>query len=499
MGKVYLVGAGPGNAMLLTLRAKMLLEKADVVFYDRLVNRSILSLVPCSAKFIDVGKIMGNHPIPQNRIQELLIEESKKSDTVIRLKGGDPYLFGRGGEEALALKQNGVAFEVVPGVPSALAALNYAGIPVTHRDCTANVQMVSAHRKQNEVDQIDYQHVAKAGGTLIFFMGVSALCTVCKELILAGMSEDTDAAIIENGTTALQRSVMGTLKTLPQKAEDANIQSPALIAVGHVVKWSRALSWQKENPLHDARVIVTRAQAQASRLSNMLLERGAEVMEASAIHIHPHHDQRVMEYVKRIHDYEYVAFTSENGVEAFMGFLRQNRMDIRSLGMGKIAAVGKGTAQALEKYALYPDLIPNSYDAEALGKAIAENMPSGGRVLALRARDTFPDLQRTLEKANMRLDDVSVYWTEEKMGNAKWVQEWLAQSPVYVMLGSASCARAFAHSLEKGDLARVYAVCIGESTYQAAKKEGYPHLFMAEEASLEGMIEKLEYIHRKKR
>ena len=492
MGKVYLVGAGPGNAMLLTLRAKMLLEKADVVVYDRLVNRSILSLAPHDAVFIDVGKEKGHHPIPQHRIHMRLIEASKRADIVVRLKGGDPYLFGRGGEEAAALKREGIAFEVVPGVPSAFAVLNYAGIPATHRDCAANLQIISAHRRQEICDAIDYQRLAQASGTMIFFMGVSALPMICEELIKAGLSSDTDAAIIENGTTALQRSVVGTLTTLPQKADEAKIQSPALIVVGNVVQFSEMLAWAKENPLHGTRVIVTRAQSQASRLSQMLLDKGAEVIEASAIHIHMDADQDAMKYIQQINTYDYVAFTSENGVEAFMELLRKHRLDIRSLNMGKAAAIGKGTARALEKYALYPDVMPDTYDAKALGQAIAKTLPKGGRVLALRARETSPDLQCTLREAGIIMDDVSIYRTEQTMSNVQWVREWMEQSPVYVMLGSASCARSFARSLGKEALSRVYAICIGEATHQEAEREGYPSRFVSKEASLESMVERLE-------
>lgn len=495
MGTVYLVGAGAGDRNLLTLRARRIIEMADVIVYDRLVSRSILAMAPEEAIYINVGKQQGHHPIKQNQINELLIEQAKEYQIVVRLKGGDPYLFGRGGEEAEALYHENIAFEVINGVPSPIAVLNYAGIPVTHRDCASNVQIISAHRREDMEADIDFSSIVQAGGTMIFLMGVSALSTICAGLTCAGMEPVTPAAIIENGTTARMKSVTGCLEDLPRLAEENKIATPALIVVGEVVQYQEQLQWYQKKTLHHARVIVTRAQAQASRLTDMLLDRGAEVMEAAVINIIDQENHMLRTELEHIYLYDYLVFTSENGVEAMIRFLQHNNLDVRMLGNIPIAAIGKGTARALKKYALPVDLMPSVYSGEALGEALAECLTSDAKVLALRAQETSDSLQRVLDEAGIDLVDVPVYQTNERMKNANWVQEWLDEGFVYVMLGSASCARSFANTVGKEKLSCVHAICIGEMTDQEARKQGYIHRTMADEATLENMVQTLERVH----
>ncbi len=497
MGTVFLVGAGPGDQNLLTMRAQRMIRLADVIVYDRLVSRSILALGSENAAYIDVGKRQGHHPIGQEAINQVLIEEAKKHSIVVRLKGGDPYLFGRGGEEVEALQKADIPFEVVNGIPSPIAVLNYAGFPVTHRDCASNVQIISAHRKHNDQTLIDFSAIAKAGGTMIFLMGVSSIESICNGLMDANMPPSTPAAMIERGTTALMKTSIGSLNNLAEKAILDKISSPALMVVGDVVRYHDQCQWYEKKSLHHARVIVTRTRAQAGRLTELLLDRGAEVMEAPAIYIQEKVDHTLMIHLSKIHEYEYLVFTSENGVETFIHFLQNNDLDIRILGNIKIAAIGKGTANTIKKYALHVDLIPEEFSGKALAKLLVANVSPNSKILALRADQTADDLKQILTEAQIQLTDIPIYRTHEAMKNERWIHEWLEESTAYVMLGSASCARSFAKTIGQEKLSRVHAICIGAMTASEAKKQGYSNISISTNATLDSMVQTLENIHQK--
>lgn len=276
-GKVWLVGAGPGDIGLMTVKGKALLEKADVIVYDHLVGNEILSALDDDKKLINVGKLAGHHLISQEEINRILVEEAKKGQKVVRLKGGDPFLFGRGGEELAELKRYGIPFEVVPGVTSSLAVPAYSGIPVTHREFASSVHIITGHKKSGKTEDIDYEVLARIGGTLVFLMGVTALPDIRRKLLEAGMDPDTPAAVLQEGTTAGQRRVAATLNDLENKVREAKIHPPAIIVVGQVCKLANTLSWREEMPLFGVRIVLTRPRKLISTLAERLRDRKSVV------------------------------------------------------------------------------------------------------------------------------------------------------------------------------------------------------------------------------
>lgn len=500
-GKVYLVGAGPGDAQLFTLKGKAVLEAADVVVFDRLVGGGVLAMIPQKARKIDVGKNAGHHPVSQEEINDILLREAQAGHKVVRLKGGDPFVFGRGGEELELLVEHGIHFEVVPGITSALSAAAYAGIPVTHRDCCTSVHIITAHRRAGkEGDGIDYGAIAKAGGTLVFLMGVGEIPNICAGLFKGGMSAQTPAAIVERGTTARQRRICGTLSNLVQLAQSENVTSPAVVIVGEVTSLSDKFAWAEKLPLFGARVVVTRTRAQASRLSSLLREQGAEVLESPAIAIEPIESEDLTAALKRLHDYKVVVFTSTNGVDCFFNQLKQHRIDIRSLGNAKLAAIGGATRDALQERGLQVDILPDIYDAKHLGEQIAQSIQKGDKVLSLRAEEGSKELTEALHKAGVAFDDIAVYRTAVGIGDGLQIRAWAQEAaegkaPLYAALGSASCARGFAAALSAGEKHAVTAVCIGEQTAAAAREQGLTNIVVAKKASIEELVKSVLEAH----
>lgn len=487
--KVYLVGAGPGDVRLLTLRAKELIERADVVVYDRLVAAPTLALIPQTAKVIDVGKEAGYHKVKQGAISRLLADEAVAcpGGTVVRLKGGDPFVFGRGGEEIETLIEEGIDFEVVPGVTSAIAAPSYAGIPVTHRDCCSSVHVITAHKRGDMVgDGVDYAAIARAGGTLVFLMGVAEVPRIQRGLLDAGMSSDTPVALIESGTTARQRRIDATLGSMLERAESQSVGSPAIVLVGEVA--GLHFEWRDKLPLFGKRVVVTRARAQASRLTQQLREWGAEVLEAPAFAIQALDSPAIESALRNLSSYRYVAFTSPNGVDALFVALQKHAIDVRALHACRIASIGPGTSEALAQRGLIADLQPDVYDAAHLGRAIAASCEAGDRVLALRAQEASPDLPAALKAAHVALDDVAVYRADMGVAHAELLRAWVSEGPVIAALGSARCAQAFADAIDGLDTSRVTAACIGRQTAEAAKNAGLTDIVVAKKATIDDLV-----------
>ena len=331
-GKVILVGAGPGDPGLLTVRGRQALEGAEVVVYDRLAGPAVLALIPRTARGIDVGKAAACHPVPQEQINRILVEEARAGRQVVRLKGGDPFVFGRGGEEAEALKRAGVAFEVVPGVTSAVAAPACAGIPVTHRDYSSSLHILTGHARRGGALSIDFDALVRCGGTLVFLMGLEALPRIVGGLLEAGMDPQTPAALVENGTLPSQRRCDATLYTLPRQAAAMDIHSPALIVVGGVCALGKELCWFERLPLHGKRILVTRPGDRAGSLSEKLWDLGADVVEFPCIRTEAVFPCPAMEgALERLSAYEWLGFTSAAGVEAFWTCLRGMGKDARAL------------------------------------------------------------------------------------------------------------------------------------------------------------------------
>jgi uroporphyrinogen III methyltransferase/synthase len=398
---IYLVGSGPGDPGLFTVKGVRCMGEADAVVYDRLAPEALLRYAQPEAERIYVGKKPGNPMMSQEEINDLLIEKGRDEMTVVRLKGGDPYIFGRGGEEALALKAAGLPFEVVPGVTSGVAAPTYAGIPVTHRNVATSVAFVTGHEDPTKGSpDVDWEKLANGADTLVLYMGVGRLEEISTRLIAAGKSRETPVACVRWGTVPEQRTVTGTLEDIAGRVAEAGLKPPAIIVVGDVVALrEKGLDWYEQRPLFGRRVIVTRARAQAGELSAGLESLGAEVHEFPTIEIRPPEDFGPLDAaVRDLDSFGLIIFTSVNGVEAFFGRLRHHGLDLRALPRdAKVAAIGPATAERIEQAGLRVDVVPEEYWAEALIEALGTDSFVGKRVLIPRAkvaREILPDRLR---------------------------------------------------------------------------------------------------------
>lgn len=407
-GIVYLVGAGPGDPGLLTIRGREILAMAEVIVYDHLASARLLDLAPASALRISAGKTIGHCTLSQGEINAVLVEHAKLGRRVVRLKGGDPFMFGRGAEEAEALRKHGLPFQVVPGVTSGLGATAYAGIPVTHRESASAVAFVTGHNDPESSTGLDWSSLARFPGTLVVYMGVTRLPTICRTLIREGKSPETAAAMIQSGTLAEQRTIVGTLDNLPELARAAGIGPPALLIVGDVVSRRPELTWFENLPLFGQRIVVTRPIVEANRSAGSLEALGAEVLIAPTVQILPLDDFSTLdEAIGRLERFHWLVFTSGNGVRHFFDRLELIGKDLRAVGHLKFAAIGPSTAEVLASYHLKADLIPASYRSEALAEALAEQV-AGLRVLLARANRGRTILKDELESI-ANVEQVPVY------------------------------------------------------------------------------------------
>lgn len=484
-GTVILVGAGPGDPGLLTQKGKSALEQAEVVVYDRLVSPEILNLIPADAEKIDVGKESGHHPVPQWRINEILLEKAQEGKRVVRLKGGDPFLFGRGGEELELLWEHGIPFEEVPGVTSALSAPAYAGIPVTHRDFCSSVHIITGHTKADAALQMDFNALCRTKGTLVFLMGVSSLPKICQGLLDAGMEPGMPAAVVEQGTLPHQRKVISTLENLPRDAAVAQIKSPAVIVVGKVCSLSEKFDWFDALPLKGKEIVVTRPADRNGTLCERLRLLGANVTAFPCIETVPRTDcPELDEAIDHIGGYRWLVFTSPVGPECFFRRLRSHGKDARALYGVKIAAIGPKTASALERFGVYADLVPEVYDSDHLAQAMED---VDGPVLLFRASKGSNALPERLREKSVPFADVACYDTVYRGENAQAVAELLARETI-VTFTSASTVRGFAESVKGTDLSNVLGCCIGAQTAREAEKYGI-RVKIAKEATMDSLIE----------
>lgn len=495
-GKVWLVGAGPGDVQLLTLKGRDVLSKADVVIYDALIGQGLLSFIPENAELIYAGKRSGNHTLKQDEINKLLLDKALEGNNVVRLKGGDPFLFGRGGEELELLIENGISYEIVPGVTSAFSVPAYAGIPVTHRDYCSSVHVITGHRRKDGTHNIDFVALTEAGGTLIFLMGVSSLPAICGGLLSAGMDPDMPAAIIEKGTLSGQRTIISTLENLEKKAKEESVSTPAVIIIGEVAALTETFEWRKALPLSGMRLIVTRPKELSSRLSGMLREKGAEVIELPSIRIVPVEESKELDQACidiSAGKYEWVVFTSPSGVRIFMDRLLQNN-DIRDLAYSRIACIGKGSEKELLKYGIKADFIPSVYDGEHLGRELSYKLRDGDRVLIPRARKGNPELTDELSAVRgVKISDIASYDTEYTSYDWFDAGDILSGDNTYAVFTSASTVRGLAGICRPEELSSVKAVCIGRQTAAEAAKHGM-QTFVSEQATLESLVSRIEEI-----
>ena len=477
---VTLIGAGPGDKGLLTLKGAERIQNADVVIYDRFVGEDILAMIPDSAEKIDAGKNAGNHPVPQEEINQLLLEKAQQGLTVVRLKGGDPFVFGRGGEELELLALNNIPFEVVPGVTSAVAGAAYAGIPVTHRDYTSSLHIITGHAKNNEPTNINYDALVRANGTLVFVMGVSAIEEICAGCIAAGMEADMPASIVENATTSFQRKFVGTVETLPVIALSNAVQSPALIIIGKVCSLSERYDWFSKKPLLNKRVVVARTKPGISKLSGGLRELGCHVVEMPCPEIVP-----LSFSLDKVYSYSWLVLTSSVGVDVFFNHLIESDFDIRALHHLKIACVGTETEKEINKRGIKVDYVPSQFNGAALARGLCERIKKEERLFIARAKDGAQDLTRILSDGGFDFDDIAIY---EKTHVPKKMTIGDAD---FVAFTSSSAVDRFAESVVDVDFSKIKAVCIGERTAATAKSFGM-EIYISREATINSMIEKIE-------
>ncbi|MBR4754925.1 MAG: uroporphyrinogen-III C-methyltransferase, partial [Lachnospiraceae bacterium] len=470
-------------------KAKELIENADVVVYDALAGDGILAMIPSTAECINAGKRSSKHILPQHETNRVLCEKAKEGKRVVRIKGGDPYLFGRGGEEAEYLLENGVEFEEVPGVTSSIAVPAYNGIPVTHRDFASSVTLITGHKKQDEELDIDFKALTDLNGTIVFMMGLTALPDIMKGLLSAGMNPDMPAAVLSKGTTARQQRRVATISTIEKMMEDDPVPTPAIIVVGKVCTLNDKLCWIEKQELFGKKIIVTRPKSRSGKLAGKLRALGAEVVEIPSITLEAIKDNKAFENaLDNIKTYTWIVFTSPSGVHVFFDTLREKKVDIRGLAGIKFAAIGSGTAKELSDHAVFCDVVPDVFDNETLANALKNKMTAEDKVLIPRASIGNPILTEILGATPAGIDDIPVYET------LTCDYEWLDLSGKlkdvdYVTFTSASTVDNFVKLAGKDiDYSKVLGVCIGKQTREMAEKYGFKTI-MSEKATIDSMVE----------
>ncbi len=477
-GKVYLIGAGPGDPKLITLRGVECIQRADVVIYDYLANDQLLRHARPGAEIVYAGKRKGDQTISQEEINRLLISHAQKGKLVARLKGGDPFIFGRGGEEALALAEAKVPFEVIPGVTSAVAVPAYAGIPLTHRDLTATVVLATGHEDvAKEKSAVPWEHIAPLG-TLVFFMGMTNLAGIVTQLIQHGRDPKTPIALIRWGTKPNQETLVGTLKDIVARAKSYDLKPPGLIIVGEVVRLREKLNWFETRPLFGKKILITRSQEQASYFAELLIEQGAEPIECATIEVIPPEDWMPLDRaIQDLKKYQWLIFTSVNGVRFFLGRLRVLGHDLRILKGIRLCTIGPATAAELQRVGITPDFMPAEYRAEAIVKGLGQKKLKGSRILIPRAKVAREVLPRELTRLGAEVDVVPVYQTVRPDHDLGRIKSLLRDGKIDVAtFTSSSTVKNFVDMLGYKEvpslLKNVVVACIGPITAKTAKAYG---------------------------
>ena len=496
-GKVYLIGAGPGDPGLLGLKAKECLETADAVVYDRLADPRIIEFCRKDAEMVYVGKASANHTMRQPDINKLLVKLAAEGKTVARLKGGDPFVFGRGGEEAIELLEAGLPFEFVPGVTSAIAVAEYAGIPVTHRHVATSFAVITGHEDPTKGEStINWKGLATAVDTLVFLMGLENIERISSQLIANGRSADCPAAVIRWGTRPEQRTLITTVGKAAADVKATGMKPPAIFLVGEVVKLREQLQWFDNKPLFGKTVIVTRARAQASALTKKLEAQGARVLEVPAIKIVPPADFAPLDKaIAEIDTYKWLILTSVNGVEYFFNRLQKAGKDSRALCGVKIAAIGSATAEALKGYGITADLIPSAYKAEELADALAEDTKAGDKLLLARAKVARNVLPERLRALGAHVDVVAAYETVADCQNKEELLEALesGEASVVTFTSSSTVTNLLDVLGDKKDLLnKVALAAIGPVTAETLEKNGLKPAISAAEYTIDGLMTAIE-------
>lgn len=497
MGKVYLVGAGPGDPGLITQKGLNLLRKCDVVIYDRLVSDILLSYVKKGCEKIFVGKSVGNHTMKQDKINQIIVEKALVSRVVVRLKGGDPFVFGRGGEEVIVLREHGIPYEVVPGVTSATAVAAYAGIPVTHRGISQSFHVITGHTADDS-DHIpeDFKALAKLDGTLIILMGLGNIRKIKDDLLANGKSIHTPVAVVEDGTTIWQKEVRGTLEDICRKVEEANIKAPAIIIIGNAAN----LNLRSEGGfiLSGVKIGITGTKTITDKLTEQLEELGAKVEIVSAAEIIEYeHNIEFENALKSLEQYQWIVFTSTNSVTIFFNKLKELKLDHRKLAHLRFATVGNGTGQTLLQYGFLSDFIPKQYTVSNLATELSSIIGEEERLLIPRATQGSDELIDILGKNKKTFYDIKIYDIKISEDNSVNSKDNIDQLD-YITFASSSGVHGFFKSQTTNPmelLGKIKVVCIGEATDTTLREYGCEDVIVAKEASVKGLVERICEIH----
>jgi uroporphyrinogen III methyltransferase/synthase len=491
-GKVYLIGAGPGDMGLFTLKGLEIIRKADVVVYDNLATDSILNEVKDTAELIYAGKRAAKHYLKQEETNMVLVEKALEGKMVARLKGGDPFIFGRGGEEAAKLVEYGIEFEVVPGISSSYSVPAYCGIPVTHREAASSFHVITGHEgnHKNGSTVLDYQTLAKEEGTLIFLMGLGNLPNITKSLMENGKNPATPVAVLQEGTTARQRVAVGTLETIVDEVKHQGIQTPAISVVGDVVNLRETIDWYGKKPLSGKSVLVTGTKAMCGRLTPRLREEGAEAIEFSLVNTEKLIEESLVNAIEEIKDYTWAVFTSANGVRFFFEYLKENRIDLRSLHALKFAVIGEGTAKALEERGIFYEYLPTAYSSKDMAEQMIPRLTKEDKVLLLRAKEASKELPDALEKAGVSYTAVSLYHTVYDRRKADELNR-IIRFVDYITFASSSAVKAFWEMVEDKDAIVGKCISIGPVTTKTADQLGLTIDQTASVYSAEGIVDVL--------
>ncbi|WP_373231397.1 uroporphyrinogen-III C-methyltransferase [Cohnella sp.] len=503
-GKVYLIGAGPGDPKLITVRGLEALQRSDVVVFDRLAGPQLLNHARPDAERIYVGKLPDRHTMKQEEINQLLVDLALQGKTVARLKGGDPTVFGRVGEEADLLQKNDIIYEIIPGITSAISVPAYAGIPVTHRDLASSFSVITGHESPDKLDlSIYWDKVTNATGTLVFLMGVAKIGYISEQLMKHGRSPETPVALVQWGTRAEQRTLVGTLADIDEKVKVANIQPPAVIIVGEVVHQRQTLAWVEKKPLFGQRILVTRARSQASELVSKIDDLGGETYEFPVIETRLPQSLAKQETIKQAllqaESYDWVILTSVNGVEFFYHWLDHLGLDIRSFARAKFAAVGPKTAEVLAKRGIRADLLPESFRAEGLLQSIDSMIKPGQKALLPRgdlARETLP---QELKQRGVEAVEIDVYETKLSAPKDLWLPEMLENGEIHVITFTSSSTvinllealRQLGVQNPAEALQKIEIACIGPVTARTAEENGLKVTIVPENYTIDGLVKAL--------
>lgn len=489
-GKVTLIGAGPGDKGLLTMKGYDALKQSDVVVYDRLVSKDILDLSPENAELINVGKVMNHHNIPQGEINKILLEKALEGKNVVRLKGGDPFVFGRGGEELELLLENNIEYEVIPGITSAVSALAYAGIPVTHRDFASSIHFVTGHAKDGLVENINFKSLVDGSGTIIFYMGVSTIKQLVKGLLEAGMDKDMPCVAVENGTRSNQRSLFSDISNICEKAEEFKLRSPAIIAFGRVCSLGNKFDYFTKNKLFSKKVIVARAKVSNNKLTDKLKYYGANVLDFVNMEIKPVDDKSHLSYlIDNLKDYASLVFSSKNSVINFFNELYNKNKDSRALSHLKIIVIGKSSSDELLKYGIIKDFMPKEFDNISLAKSYKE-LNIQGKVAILEAENDIASIYKVFIDNNIDAELFECYKIEYlPYENTALFNDYIEKNAVAAFTSSAA-VHGFVTTCNIKDFSKIRAVCIGKATYKKAQDYNF-NAYMAAKPTIDSLIEKI--------